>query len=346
MHGLSGDLVAPDWPPLVLDELADVLPARRIRWTSPRPLSAAALVETGDGTVFVKRHDVRVRDLAGLAEEHAFAAHLRAAGAPVPEVLGAVQRGSWTYELHAVGDGADRYRDVLSWEPFARRRRRPGGGRGAGPAEHLRGGLRRTGPAAAGAGRRLAGRHGGAGCGRTSRRARTSAPRSGPGWPRWRTSSGRCRTGCHRCCPRWRAGWTHGDGHASNLLWTGAAVTAVLDLGLCDRTTPVFDLATAIERNAVSWLADEPAADLALVDALVDGWQAERPLTEGSGRRCPSCCRWCTSTSRCPSWPTTRGSSARPRTRRWPWTATCSATPGGRTSPAGTALLDHLRRRA
>jgi Ser/Thr protein kinase RdoA (MazF antagonist) len=79
--------------------------------------------------------------------------------------------------------------------------------------------------------------------------------------------------------PELASGWTHGDGHASNLLWTGDAVSAVLDLGLCDRTTPVFDLATAIERNAVSWLGEQPAADLVLVDALVGGWDAERPLS-------------------------------------------------------------------
>jgi Ser/Thr protein kinase RdoA (MazF antagonist) len=82
-------------------------------------------------------------------------------------------------------------------------------------------------------------------------------------------------------------GWTHGDGHASNLLWTGDAVSAVLDLGLCDRTTPIFDLATAIERNAVSWLSDAPSADLPLVDGLVDGWDAERPLTDSERAALP-----------------------------------------------------------
>ena len=278
VHGLSGELVAPDWPPLVLEELVDVLPARRVRWTSPRPLSAAALVDTDDGPVFVKRHDVRVRDLTGLAEEHAFAAHLRGAGAPVPEVLGAVQRGSWTYELHAVGQGQDRYRDVPSWEPFT------------GVAD-----ARAAGAALAGLSTCAEGFDAPARPPRVLVAGWRGVTPSGlqayvDAFPLLATALGDrlpevaevlapLQARLAPLLPELAPGWTHGDGHASNLLWAGEAVSAVLDLGLCDRTTPVLDLATAIERNAVCWLADEPSADLALVDALVDGWQAERALT-------------------------------------------------------------------
>jgi Ser/Thr protein kinase RdoA (MazF antagonist) len=54
----------------------------------------------------------------------------------------------------------------------------------------------------------------------------------------------------------------------------------VLDLGLSDRTTPLVDLATAIERNAVSWLSPAPEARLDVVDALLRGWCSVRDLSE------------------------------------------------------------------
>ncbi len=54
--------------------------------------------------------------------------------------------------------------------------------------------------------------------------------------------------------------WTHGDGSPTNLLWSGDGdVSAVLDLGLCDRTSPVVELATALERSGIAWL-EAPAA--------------------------------------------------------------------------------------
>jgi Ser/Thr protein kinase RdoA (MazF antagonist) len=278
VHGFDGGLSAPDWPPLELGELRAVLPAREVLWRSPRPLSAAALVRTTAGPVFVKRHAEQVRDLAALAEEHAFARHLRAAGAPVPEVLDAVQRGPWTYEVHAVGAGEDRYRDVLSWQPFASL----ADARAAGSA------LARLSTCAEGfaAPARpprllVSGWQGVTADGLRAHLAARPAVRAAldDRLPEVERTLAPLQ---ERLAPHLAglpSGWTHGDGHASNLLWSGAAVTAVLDLGLADRTTPVLDLATAVERNAVSWLSPSPTADLALVDALVRGWHAARPLS-------------------------------------------------------------------
>jgi Ser/Thr protein kinase RdoA (MazF antagonist) len=81
--------------------------------------------------------------------------------------------------------------------------------------------------------------------------------------------------------------WGHGDWHPSNLTWTsaspGADVAAVIDLGLANRTFAAHDLAVAIERSAVAWLdladAGQATADTPAVDALLDGYQAVRPLT-------------------------------------------------------------------
>jgi Ser/Thr protein kinase RdoA (MazF antagonist) len=53
--------------------------------------------------------------------------------------------------------------------------------------------------------------------------------------------------------------WTHNDLHASNILWNDAGddaeAKAIIDFGLADRTNAVHDLAHAIERNIVEWLA-------------------------------------------------------------------------------------------
>ena len=95
-HGMDGTLVKPDWPPLRHDEISSLLrrfPALhgpvRIASRSPRPLSAAGVVATRAGKVFIKRHHRAVRDREGLLEEHRFLAHLASvggakAGRPVP----------------------------------------------------------------------------------------------------------------------------------------------------------------------------------------------------------------------------------------------------------------------
>ena len=57
--------------------------------------------------------------------------------------------------------------------------------------------------------------------------------------------------------------WAHNDWHVSNLLWghdvNAMQVSAVLDFGLASPTSALFDLATAIERNAVAWLEHDRA---------------------------------------------------------------------------------------
>ena len=124
-----------------------------VAWSSPRPMSAAGLVSRGADTVFVKRHHVRVRSAAQLAAEHAFAAHLRAQGLPVPAVWHTtagrttVDRGDFVYEVHEVAPGIDLYRDAMSWTPFR-------------PAPAMPGGGCRARPAAPGGGRVRAGRPG------------------------------------------------------------------------------------------------------------------------------------------------------------------------------------------
>ena len=130
-HGMNGTLVAPDWPPLTLEEvrtLLDRFPSCdepiSILSTSPRPFSAASVVGTRGGKIFIKRHHRLVRDRDGLLEEHRFIGHLHSNGAIVPRVLESaggetvIEIGEWTYEVHEVPSGADLYGDEHSWTPF------------------------------------------------------------------------------------------------------------------------------------------------------------------------------------------------------------------------------------
>src|SRR5262249_50695882 len=128
----------PDWTPLTGEEVSAVLaryPGRAagglagngavVAWSSPRPMSAAGLGRHGTDTVFGKRPHVRVPSTAPVAAEHAFAAHLRANGLPVPAVWrttagrSTVASGDFVYEVHDVAPGIDLYRDAMSWTPFA-----------------------------------------------------------------------------------------------------------------------------------------------------------------------------------------------------------------------------------
>ncbi len=301
-HGLAGDSTPPDWPPLTMDEVAALLrgyPAPgtpiRIDWHSPRPLSAACLVTTDRGTWFVKRHHRDVRSVATLEEEHRFIAHLRAHGMPIPAVLTdahgrtAVAIDDWTYEVHGHARGIDLYRETISWEPLTNRTH------------------------ALTAGRMLAALHQAAAGYRAPQRgthllvARSELIRAvdpvaalraqlaqrpgladylhGRDWP---MDLAALLTPWHATVQPQLAQqpplWTHGDWHVSNLCWSDdgadARIGAVLDFGLAAANFALFDLATAIERNAIAWLAlDADAARPDIARALIDGYRQLHPLT-------------------------------------------------------------------
>ncbi|HEY1589956.1 MAG TPA: phosphotransferase, partial [Rhodanobacter sp.] len=302
-HGLAGDSTPPDWPTLTAAEVDTLLrgypklgTTTRIDWHSPRPLSAACLVETAGGIVFIKRHHHSVRSVATLSEEHRFIAHLRANGMPIPRVLGdskgqtAVALGDWVYEVHEHAAGIDIYRDAISWSPLPNR-------------EH-----------ALSAGRMLAALHDAAADYHAAQRdthilvARSELIASSdpiamlqaqlpqrPGLADylrdrdWQTDLARLLAPWHATVqppltqqPRL---WTHGDWHVSNLCWsddsTNAHITAVLDFGLAAANCALFDLATAIERNAIAWLAldnGDAAVHLDIARALIEGYRQQRRL--------------------------------------------------------------------
>lgn len=301
-HGLAGDHLEPDWPPLTVDEVADVVarvPALgsllSIDWRSPRPLSAAALATTSSGRVFVKRHHRSVRDAQALAEEHRFAGFLRTHGIPVPRILrdgsgeSVFIEGDWVFELHEPARGVDAYRDAFSWSPI-------GGVRHARAAGAM---LARLHAAAEGFHAPQRGTHI-----LIARAEIVASPdplaviasqlHGRPalaaylGDRDWRGEIGAAIAPWHARVASVLATqpplWTHGDWHVSNLCWSGlddgADITDVLDFGLSAVTFALFDLATAIERNAIAWLdierGDIARHDLAL--AIVEGYRSVRPL--------------------------------------------------------------------
>jgi Ser/Thr protein kinase RdoA (MazF antagonist) len=307
-HGMDGTLVEPDWAPLTPDEVRVLLrqfpgcgePAE-ILSVSPRPFSAAGVVATASGRVFIKRHNRRVRDREGLLEEHRFLQHLYANGAAVPRVFAnaggetAIESGEWTYEVHEAPQAVDLYGDALSWTPF----RTIAHARFAGQAlarlhraaEGFEAPPRRPRPlvasftifAAEDPGREL----------KSYFAARPALTLDAAVHVHAEEALGLLapfHAELRPLLPAQRPLWTHNDLHASNLLWSDARLNAravsMIDFGLSDRTNAVHDLAHAIERNMVEWLAlvDEPAHPERVpvhfdhLRSLLEGYESLRPL--------------------------------------------------------------------
>jgi len=303
VQGLADDEVAADWPPISAQEIAALgalhprLHGRcTLRWCSPRPFSAAAIIDTATGAVFLKRHHHSVRSVDTLLEEHRFIEHLARQGMPVVQLLPDAQgatafaHGRWTYELHSVAPGHDLYRDAASWTPVGARVQ------------------------AQQAGRMLARLHQASASYRAPQRqthilvARDDLIRADdpiaalqqqlPGRPAladylggrdWQRQLGEDVLALHAGLPAKLRGvprqWAHNDWHVSNLLWRAEpqppGISAVFDFGLASPTSALFDLATAIERNAIAWLAlDGPAppARTDIASGLVQGYSELQPL--------------------------------------------------------------------
>jgi Ser/Thr protein kinase RdoA (MazF antagonist) len=303
-------MVEPDWRPLALDEVRRLLrqfpgcdEPIRILSVSPRPLSAASVVAIRGRRIFVKRHHRGVRNREGLLEEHRFIAYLREHGAPVPRVLPtesgdtAIEDGEWTYEVHEATEGIDLYEEAHSWTPFRS------------PAHALS------------AGRMLARLHDAAlGFAAPQRQPRPlvasfSIFANGDPFAAMEhylaarpalAGSATTRRDCSYALellapfhsqllpflPSLQPLWTHNDLHASNLFWNGASedaeAVAVIDFGLADRTNAIHDLAHAIERSIVEWLAlvqkpghpEDVPVRLDHLLAMLDGYEQVSPLSD------------------------------------------------------------------
>jgi Ser/Thr protein kinase RdoA (MazF antagonist) len=320
VHGLSGDWAEPDWPFLTDAEVSQLLVrfpdaggAARVLTYSPRPFSAASVVATSRGKVFVKRHHESVRDREGLLEEHQFLKHLRSHGGKVPAVLAdedgetAIRVGPWTYEVHSLAKGFDIYEQALSWTPFHSVQQARSAGRAIAQlhlaAESYDAAPRRARALvtsftifAAQEPWPVLERY-------VAERPELTAyleKRAYPEKRTWRAQTETALMPFHAGLQRWlgslRPLWTHNDMHASNLLWSSdaedAEAVSVIDFGLADRTNAVHDIATAIERNGVEWLALEDRFEKVMhveqIDALLEGYEQVRRLTDAEARAIPA----------------------------------------------------------
>src|SRR5450830_372016 len=285
-HGMNADAVISDWPALTSAEVTRVLQhypqagiPKRLVWHSPRPFSAGCVITTSTMEVFVKRHHISVRDVDVMNEEHGFINHLRRRGIAVSEVLTttdgvtAITDDHWTYEVHSVASGIDLYRDAVSWTPFTSRVHAHEAGKALArlhlAAEDYAAPARKA---------------------QTLVSSFTIFSQQDPMPALQRYVEQRPAIGDYLKQRNWR------DETASILLWTdrsaAAGVETILDFGLSDRTCALYDLATAIERNIIEWLAIQDTQNTQdakagkpnvahpdLLDAMLDGYHLIRPLT-------------------------------------------------------------------
>jgi Ser/Thr protein kinase RdoA (MazF antagonist) len=308
-HGLDGTLVEPDWPPLTLDEVCGLFrhypslgtPARLLT-VSPRPFSAASVVETERVQVFIKRHHVTVRDTEGLCEEHRFMAHLLGRGMAVPRVIPAasgktaIKLGEWAYEAHGTPPGQDLYEDAISWTPFRSLTHAHSAGQALARFHLASHGYdapaRRMRQLVAGF-TIFAARDPGAEFDRyvASRPALSEYLQSRDSLGAALSLLAPFHAELLPLLPSLAPLWTHNDWHASNLMWSDtnpdAEAVSVIDFGLADRTNAVHDLAQAIERSVVDWLdlVNDPTHPDAVpvhydhLFALLEGYQSVRILS-------------------------------------------------------------------
>ncbi|WP_138754520.1 phosphotransferase enzyme family protein [Paenibacillus sinopodophylli] len=305
-HGMGTELVRPDWAQITLEEtkrlfgrysnLADVT---SLLWHSPRPFSSATIVETAEGRLFVKRHHHTVRDVEGLNEEHRFIRHLRTHGSPVSEILEGTDGATayavegWTYEVHRLAKGTDLYRDAVSWSPFQQEAHAYAAGEALARMHLAAEGFQ----APARLVRPLVSSFSVFGSDDPSAKlsAYVASRPSLLNYLHTRSWEKDCENILFPLYERFapyinmlKPLWTHNDWHSSNLLWEedgdAAKVTSILDFGLADRTNAVYDLATAIERNVIDWLALHEGKQDGLVayehlEALLSGYESIRPLS-------------------------------------------------------------------
>jgi len=304
VHGLGTGLAAPAWPPVTPAEAAAVLARvpgagvlEALEWHSPRPFSAAALARTSQGELFLKRHSPALRSPAGLAEEHAFIAHLRQAGLPVADVLAdaagasAFALGGWSWEVHRKSAGEDLYRERPSWTGFLCPAHAHAAGAMLGRLHRAAAGFaapaRAPAPLVAGNTLFAGGDPQAAAEAFVARWPALGAYFAGTGWRAELAAllAAADAAGLSRALGQRPTLWGHGDWHPSNLLWDGAGgVAGIMDFGLADRTCALFDLAIALERSVVAWLQlgkgeDAALADLPCADALLAGYASAAPLT-------------------------------------------------------------------
>ncbi|TCB13721.1 phosphotransferase enzyme family protein [Acinetobacter sp. ANC 5045] len=299
-HGMGNDWEYKDWAHLTVSELHNLQPyypclqgGIQILWCSPRPFSSAAVIEVtqdavstdkiGSRSYFIKRSHRSFRNAQDILQEHAFLRHLASKNIPVATLIAsncgltALEMGDWTYEVYEKAAGFDLYVDQQSWTPFSY-------------TEH-----------AAKVGSLLAKLHVAMQDfpelhGRSARylvsnqqllesenivTAIQQRIQNSPELSRYFADKNldavfleRVSQTHHKIkhiLQQTTKIWTHNDLHASNLFWSAqsadANITAVIDFGLSDRNSALYDLAVTIERNFIDWLALEHTSQINVDEA-------------------------------------------------------------------------------
>ena len=299
-HGMGSDWENKDWLHITVSELhclQSYYPCLQgsvqILWCSPRPFSSAVLIEvvqalasTGQTNLhpyFIKRSHRSFRRAQDILQEHAVLQHLASKNIPVATLITsncgqtALELGDWTYEVYEKAAGFDLYVDQQSWTPFFY-------------TEH-----------AAKVGSLLAKLHDAVQDfpkvhGRSTRylvsnqqllesenivTAIQQRIDNSPELSRYFADKNLDAVFLERIfqthhkikhvLQQATKIWTHNDLHASNLFWStqsaDANITAVIDFGLSDRNSALYDLAITIERNFIDWLALEHTSQISIDEA-------------------------------------------------------------------------------
>ncbi len=299
-HGMGNDWENKDWVHITVPELHHLQPyypclqgSVQILWCSPRPFSSAVLVEvmqalastgqTNFHSYCIKRSHRSFRRAQDILQEHAVLQHLASKNIPVATLISsncgqtALELGDWTYEVYEKAAGFDLYVDQQSWTPFFY-------------TEH-----------AAKVGSLLAKLHTAMQDfpelhGRSTRylvsnqqllesenivTAIQQRIDNSPELNRYFADKNLDAVFLERIFQTHRKIkhvlqqatkiWTHNDLHASNLFWStqsaDANITAVIDFGLSDRNSALYDLAITIERNFIDWLALEHTSQISIDEA-------------------------------------------------------------------------------
>lgn len=299
-HGMGSDWENKDWLHITVPELHRLQSyypclqgSVQILWCSPRPFSSAVLIEvvqalasTGQTNLhpyFIKRSHHSFRRAQDILQEHAVLQHLASKNIPVATLITsncgqtALELGDWTYEVYEKAAGFDLYVDQQSWTPFFY-------------TEH-----------AAKVGSLLAKLHTAMQDfpelhGRSARylvsnqqllesesivTAIQQRIDNSPELSRYFADKNLDAVFLERIFQTHRKIkhvlqqttkiWTHNDLHASNLFWSAqgadANITAVIDFGLSDRNSALYDLAVTIERNFIDWLALEHTSQINIDEA-------------------------------------------------------------------------------
>lgn len=262
---------------------------------SGRPYSAGALVRTEIRDVFVKKRSAQWRNKQDIEREHALIAHLRSQGFSTPAVLRneagetVTVAGPWLYEVFERAEGEDVYRDSHSWMPFANAAHAYSAGRRLAEFHRAVEGFELP-PAALY--RPMVARFDlmrqpdllAAIEAEAAKRSALAAYLEGKPWrQRMERAYGPFHERIYPLLAEIPPSVTHGDWHGNNLFFRGNEVVSVIDWHLCDMTFRMYDLAVALDRNAVEWLAildgQADAVRLDLIDAMLAGYQSVIPLS-------------------------------------------------------------------